>query len=404
MTGVHIPYGMYWSTPFARWQGSLSRLHSLRLAAWTAARELARRGIDPAGLDAAVLGYSVPQQGAFYGLPWVAGMMGAPHLAGPVVAQACATSVRGMATAAADIMLGQASTALVLMADRVSNGPQLYHPDPAGPGGSGVHENWVLDNFSKDPWSGLAMLQTGERVARRHGISTAEQNAVTLRRYEQYAQACADERAFQRRYMTLPFELPDAVFAKTVGALQGDEGIHATTAEGLARLTPVLPDGSITYGGQTHPADGNAGMLMTTAARARELSRRPEIGVEVLAFGQSRTETGYMPQAPIEAARRALDRAGLKPADLHAVKTHNPFVVSDIALARATGLDVMEMNNYGCSLVWGHPQAPTGLRSVIELIEELTQRGGGLGLFTGCAAGDSAMAVTLRVDAAGGRP
>lgn len=404
MTGVHIPYGMYWSTPFARWQGSLSRLHSLRLAAWTAARELARRGIDPAGLDAAVLGYSVPQQGAFYGLPWVAGMMGAPHLAGPVVAQACATSVRGMATAAADIMLGQASTALVLMADRVSNGPQLYHPDPAGPGGSGVHENWVLDNFSKDPWSGLAMLQTGERVARRHGISTAEQNAVTLRRYEQYAQACADERAFQRRYMTLPFELPDAVFAKTVGALQGDEGIHATTAEGLARLTPVLPDGSITYGGQTHPADGNAGMLMTTAARARELSRRPEIGVEVLAFGQSRTETGYMPQAPIEAARRALDRAGLKPAELHAVKTHNPFVVSDIALARATGLDVMEMNNYGCSLVWGHPQAPTGLRSVIELIEELTQRGGGLGLFTGCAAGDSAMAVTLRVDAAGGRP
>ena len=53
MTGVHIPYGVYWSTPFARWQGSLSRLHSLRLAAWTAARELARRGIDPAGLDAA---------------------------------------------------------------------------------------------------------------------------------------------------------------------------------------------------------------------------------------------------------------------------------------------------------------------------------------------------------------
>ena len=78
MTGVHIPLWHVLEHPFARWQGSLSRLHSLRLAAWTAARELARRGIDPAGLDAAVLGYSVPQQGAFYGLPWVAGMMGAP--------------------------------------------------------------------------------------------------------------------------------------------------------------------------------------------------------------------------------------------------------------------------------------------------------------------------------------
>ncbi len=84
------------------------------------------------------------------------------------------------------------------------------------------------------------------------------------------------------------------------------------------------------------------------------------------------------------------------------MKTHNPFVVSDIALARATGFDAMAMNNYGCSLVWGHPQSPTGLRSVIELIEELAERGGGLGLFTGCAAGDSAMAVVLRVDAAGG--
>ena len=47
------------------------------------------------------------------------------------------------------------------------------------------------------------------------------------------------------------------------------------------------------------------------------------------------------------------------------------------------------MNNYGCSLIWGHPQGPTGLRSVIELIEELVQRGGGRGLFVGCAAGDA---------------
>jgi len=56
------------------------------------------------------------------------------------------------------------------------------------------------------------------------------------------------------------------------------------------------------------------------------------------------------------------------------------------------------MSARGCSLVYGHPNAPTGLRSVIELIEQLVERGGGLGLFTGCAAGDTAMAVVLRVD------
>lgn len=80
-----------------------------------------------------------------------------------------------------------------------------------------------------------------------------------------------------------------------------------------------------------------------------------------------------------------------------AIKTHNPFAVNDLCFAKATGVDAMTMNNYGCSLVWGHPQAPMGTRSVIELIEELAIRGGGFGLFTGCAAGDTAMAVVIEV-------
>ena len=84
---------------------------------------------------------------------------------------------------------------------------------------------------------------------------------------------------------------------------------------------------------------------------------------------------------------------------MDAVKSHNPFAVNDIVFARETGADLDAMNNYGCSLVWGHPQGPTGLRSVIELIEELVIRGGGRGLFQGCAAGDTAMAVVIDVDA-----
>ena len=83
--------------------------------------------------------------------------------------------------------------------------------------------------------------------------------------------------------------------------------------------------------------------------------------------------------------------------DIDAVKSHNPFVVNDIAFSRHFGLPVERMNRYGCSLVWGHPQGPTGLRGVIELIEELAERGGGRGLFQGCAAGDTGMAVVVDV-------
>ena len=104
-----------------------------------------------------------------------------------------------------------------------------------------------------------------------------------------------------------------------------------------------------------------------------------------------------MPEATIPAAHRALAAAGLTIGQMQAVKSHNPFAVNDIVFARATGADAMTMNNYGSSLIWGHPQGPTGTRSIIELIEELAIRGGGHGLFEGCAAGDTAMAVVIRV-------
>jgi acetyl-CoA acetyltransferase len=256
----------------------------------------------------------------------------------------------------------------------------------------------VLDNFSHDPFARVAMIDTAETVARRHQITTAEQNEVVLRRYAQYGDALKDDAAFLKRFMALPFGVPDARFAKTIGELTGDEGIHPTSAEKLAALKPVVAGGTVTYGSQTHPADGTAAAILTTPERARELSRDPKIDIRILGFGQARVEKGCMPEAPVPAARAALADSGLDISDIGAIKSHNPFIVNDIVFARAFGIDVDTMNNYGCSLVWGHPQGPTGLRAIIELIEELVLRGGGRGLFHGCAAGDTGMAVVVSVE------
>ncbi|MEY4215021.1 MAG: hypothetical protein RL458_3247 [Pseudomonadota bacterium] len=397
MTEIAIPYGAYWSTPFARWQGALAHLHSVRFAAHVTTQALARRGLAVEAFDYGVLGITVPQRASFYGLPWLAGMIGAPSLAGPTISQACATGARVLRAAASEIIEGAATTALVVTTDRTSNGPHLYYPAPDGPGGTGEHENWILDNFERDPWADLAMVDTADRVAARHGISTARQHDVVLERYAQYSEAVANDSAFLKRFMDLPFEVPDARMKRVRTTLAGDEGIHPTSADKLAKLSPVRQDGSVTFGGQTHPADGSAGIVVTTPHRARELSSNPSIAIRILAFGQSRVEKGYMPEAPVPAARQALERAGLGIADIDVIKTHNPFVVNDIVLADAFGIPTHRMNRFGCSLVWGHPQAPTGLRAIIELIEELAMRGGGQGLFTGCAAGDTGMAVVIRV-------
>ena len=395
---AEIPYGLYWSTPFAKWQGAFASLNSVEFAAHVARQELARREIDPGVFDHAVLGISVPQHHSFYGAPWFMGLIGAGHVGGPTVMQACATGARALLSGAQEIAAGMAGVSLIATCDRTSNGPHLYYPNPRGPGGTGSSEDWVMDNFGCDPLGGHAMVATAENVAKKHGITTEEQHEVVLRRHEQYQMATADDRAFQRRYMTLPFEVPAPNFRKVAATIDGDEGITATTAEGLSRLRPVVPGGTVTFGGQTHPADGSVAMVVAGADRAPELSRDPSIRISLLGFGQARTELAHMPEATIPAARRALERAGLEISEMAAIKSHNPFAVNDIVFARETGCDLSTMNNYGSSLIWGHPQAPTGLRSIVELIEELVVRGGGYGLFEGCAAGDTAMAVVLKVE------
>ena len=394
---AEIPYGAYWSTPFARWQGSFANLHSVEFAAHVGRRELSKRKIDPKFFDYGVLGFSVPQNHSFYGLPWLMGMMGAGQASGPTLMQACATGVRTLLAAAQEIEVSMASAALVVNCDRTSNGPHLYYPNPRGPGGTGAAEDWVMDNFGCDPLGGHSMLTTAENVAAKHGISTAQQHEVMLRREQQYRDSLQNDSAFLRRFMTLPFEVPAPNFKKAAGTLQGDEGVSSSTPEGLAKLKPVAEGGTVTYGGQTHPADGNAAIVLTTREKARELSTNPKIAVRLQGFGMARTALAYMPEATVPAAQRALAQAGRTFGDLAAIKTHNPFAANDIYFARQTGTDLMAMNNYGCSLVWGHPQAPMGTRAIIELIEELAQRGGGYGLFTGCAAGDTGMAVVLEV-------
>jgi acetyl-CoA acetyltransferase family protein len=399
MTNAFIPYGIYWSTPFAKWQGSIAHLNSIRLAANCGRRMLDDRKVDAAAIDLGILGITNPQLGSFYGLPWLTGLMGIDRVAGPTIQQACASSARALQMAAQEIGGGTARCALIVTADRCSNGPVVHYPDPTAPGGNGHTEKWVMDNFGHDPYAKNAMIDTAENVARRFKVGTAEMNETVLRRYQQYLDALANGRAFQKRYMQ-EVAITDASFRKHSGTLSEDEGIFPTTAEGLAKLKPVKPDGTVTFGTQTHPADGNAGAIVTTREMAREMATDQGIEIELLGFGQARVEKGHMPMAPAPAAQAALKHAGLTMKEVDAVKTHNPFAVNDIAFARETGFPLEKMNNFGSSLIWGHPQGPTGLRSVIELIEELVLRGGGVGVFSGCAAGDSAVALALRVRAA----
>lgn len=392
---AYIPYGGYYSTPFARWQGSLQNEHSVELAAATAKRWLASREIDPKIFEYLNFGKTIGQLHTFYDAPWAAALMGAPDIPGMSVSQACSTSTTVINNAATGLETGAYDTTFCLVTDRASNGPFTLWPNPMGAGGEMIPENWMMDNFAKDPWGGVAMVQTAENVVRKYGGITKEDvDRVTARRYEQYNDALANDREFQKRYM---FPAEYKISKKKVGVLDADEGVTPTTYDTLASLKPVIPGGVHSFGAQTHPADGNCGLIVTTRDKARELSADKNIEIQILSYGYARAEKAHMAAAVVPASQMALDKAGISAKDVKAIKSHNPFTANDLYMANAMGLDVMNMNNYGCSLVYGHPQGPTAGRGIIEMIEELAIRGGGYGLFTGCAAGDTGAALVIKV-------
>ncbi len=396
---AYIPYGGYYSTPFCRWQGSMQNENSIELGAKTARRWfLEKKKIDPAIIDYLYFGITIHQLHLFYSHNWAAGMLvdNQKNLPGLLISQACTTSTTCLNLAALAVEHGAFEVGFALMADRCSNGAHTIWPNPMGPGGEVIHENWLMDNFNSDPnvRPPLKMVQTAENVAKEAGITKEEVDAVVLRRYEQYLMALANDRAFQKRYM-FPAEVK--VSKKQTKLVELDEGVTPTTAEGLAKLRPAEPGGVHSFGAQTFPADGNCGFIVTTRDKAKELSANPSVDIQIVSYGFSRVKPGFMAAAPVPAAQMALANAGMKITEMKAIKSHNPFATNDINFAKKLGIDVMKMNNFGSSLVYGHPQAPTAGRIIAEMLEEMVDLGGGYCLWTGCAAGDTGASMIFKV-------
>jgi len=389
---AYIPVPLLWSSPFIRWQGAAADASALDVAVQVTRDALAAADYDAQETSQLVFGSTIPQPNSFYAPPWIAARLGMAGIGGPSIAQACATAVSCLATAAAASQLGAGETQLVVTADRTSNGPLLVYPRSAGMGGAPLTTHWVLDSFAADPWTSESMLYTAECTAVDGGFTREQCDELTLLRFSQYQDALRDDRALQKRYLR-PIVL-ESRKSKTV--LAADEGVSEYSAAGLAKLSPSKPGGAITPGSQTHPADGTAGAIVTGRDKALRFAKGQSVA-RILSAAFARAEKARMPKAPALAAQKALTEAGKRVADLKTITTHNPFAVNDLWLHRETGFPLEQMNPLGCSLIYGHPQAPTGLRAIAELVQSLVQKGGGVGLFTGCAAGDMGAAVVIEV-------
>jgi acetyl-CoA acetyltransferase len=393
---ARIPYGTWGSSYFPAWQTSaLAEVNIGQFAGEAAALILGKRGVSIDALDYMVTGSTIPWHYKFWTSPLVSSIMGT-RLPGYHVEQACATGLQAVLLGGTEVDSGAHDAVAVLTFDRTSDSPVGVFPERRSyERTKAIGDVW--DNFGFDPATGNAMIATAGLAARKYKVDRREVDELTAHRYDQYFSA--KESGFLDRVL-FPLEVLN-MQGRKLGVIDEDTGVRKVSLESLRAMREL--DTCVTGGTQTHASDGMALLLVTTAERARELSRRPEIVIEYVAKTELRTSPSMMPEAPMLAVKKLLEQTGLSMKDMAVVKNHNPFAVNDAVFSRALDYDWHNMNNTGCSLVWGHPQGPTLTRSIIEALEEAVDVGGGHVLIFGCAAGDVGIAAILKVSEGGDR-
>lgn len=391
---ARIPYGTWGSSYFPAWQMSaIAEVNIGQFAAESMSLILSKRNVRQNLLEYLVIGSTIPWHWKFWTAPFLASCMG-HRIPGYHVEQACATGLKAVLLAAAEVEGRSSEVVGVLTFDRTSDSPVGVFPERRAYDRTFALSD-VWDNFGFDPATGGAMIATAGQAARKYKIDRKEVDELAYHRYEQYFDAL--ETGFLDDIL-VPIEVLN-IQGKHLGTIDSDAGVRKISLD-LLRSQREL-DTCVTSGTQTHASDGMATLLVTSKDKVKELSPRPEIDIQFVAKAEHRVQPGLMPEAPSIAVKKILDQTGLTMDDMAVVKNHNPFAVNDAIFAKVMNYPWRKMNTTGCPLVWGHPQGPTLTRVIIESLEEAVEIGGGYVLVFGCAAGDVGIASIFKVSEGG---
>ncbi len=389
-------------SPIGRaFKGSLTTIRPDDLTAAMIRAALAKvPQLDPAGLDDLMLGCGLPggEQG-FNMARVVAIMLGYDNLPGTTITRYCSSSLQTTRMAYHAIKAGEGDafiSAGVECVSRFAKGSSDSWPDTRNPlfadaeertaeqakGGGDVWHDPRRDGAIPDIY--LAMGQTAENVAGLRGITRAEQDEFGVRSQNLAEKALAD--GFWQRDIT-PVTLPDGT------VVSKDDGPRAgTTIEKVAALQPVFrPDGTVTAGNCCPLNDGAAAVVVMSDRKAAEFGITPL--ARIVATGVTALSPEIMGLGPVEASRRALDRAGMSIEDIDLVEINEAFAAQVIPSYRDIGVDIDKLNVNGGAIAVGHPFGMTGARITSTIINSLQFHDKTFGLETMCVGGGQGMAM-----------
>ncbi|MGE9553020.1 acetyl-CoA C-acyltransferase FadI [Erwinia amylovora] len=422
---IAITHGL--RTPFARQATALHGIPAVELGRMVVSELLARSEIPPEAIEQLVFGQVVLMPEAPNIAREIVLSSGlSVHTDAYSVSRACATSFQAVANVAESLLAGTIQAGMAGGADSSS----------VLPIGVSKKLGRVLVDLSKartfsqkiklfsqlrprdllpvppavaEYSTGLRMGDTAEQMAKSHGITRQQQDALAHRSHQRAARAWQEGR--------LTGEVMTAFVPPWRNALEKDNNVRQQSSlQDYAKLRPAFDrrHGTVTAANSTPLTDGAAAVVLMTESRAKEL------GIVPLGYLRSYAFTAIdvwqdMLLGPSYASPLALDRAGVTLNDLTLIDMHEAFAAQTLAnmkmfaderfarevLNRPHALGEIneeKFNVLGGSIAYGHPFAATGARMITQMLNELRRRGGGLGLVTACAAGGLGAAMVLEAE------
>jgi acetyl-CoA C-acetyltransferase len=243
------------------------------------------------------------------------------------------------------------------------------------------------------PWDMPDQFGAAERIAKRRGITREDVDALGLASQRNAARAVAEQR-FEREIA--PVEVPVVGPNGPTGersVVRADQGPRPSSAEGLAKLKPVLPDGIHTAGNSSQISDGAAAVLWMSEERARAAGLRPRARIRAQVLVGS--DPYFHLDGPVDATRRVLEKAGMRLSDIDLYEVNEAFASVVLSWARVHEPEMERVNVNGGAIALGHPVGATGSRLITTALHELERSGRGTALISMCCGGALATGTIL---------
>jgi len=379
-------------TAIGKFGGSLAKVPAPELGA-TVIRELLARGkIKPDQVSEVILGQVLTAGSGQNPARQSLIKAGLPSsIPAMTINKVCGSGLKAVMLAAQAVRCGDADIVVAGGQENMSAAPHvlLGSRDGFRMGDAKLIDSMIVDGLW-DVYNQYHMGTTAENIAKQYGVSRSQQDEFSVASQNK---AEAAQKAGKFADEIVPVMIPQRKGDPV--AFATDEFIKSgATLESLTGLRPAFSkDGSVTAGNASGINDGAAAVLVMSAERAAQLGLKPL--AKIRAFASSGVDPSVMGMGPVPASKRALEKAGWKPADLDLMEINEAFAAQACAVNKEMGWDTSKINVNGGAIALGHPIGASGCRVLITLLYEMARRDAKKGLASLCIGGGMGVAMAV---------